>query len=346
LVSVHSFAADPARGLFILGLLVFYIGGALIVYALKASDLDTRGGFEVTSRETFLLLNNALLVATTALILLGTLWPLVLEVFKWGQISVGPPYFNVAFMIPMLPLVFLASVGMHAAWQRGALGRRSNALKWIVVLSVALGLGIDLVVYHSPLHLLTVVGFAAGLMIILSSSLELWAVFSRRQRLSLSVLGMVLAHIGIGVFTLGVSGVSSFAIEKDVSLAQGEQVAIGDYQFKFLGTLPVKGPNYDALAGRFELTHGAQSLAILQAEKRVFHAGGSPMTHAAIYTTPTRDLFVALGEDLGANRYSLRLQYKPLVRLIWWGGVLMALGGVCAMLDRRYRHSTSTVGAA
>lgn len=337
LVSVHSFAADPARGLFILGLLVFYIVGALVLYALKARTLQQTGGFDVEARETFLLLNNALLVSTTGLILLGTLWPLVLEVLHLGQISVGPPYFNVAFMIPMLPLVFLAAVGMHAAWQQGRLARRHTML--MATLAVAVGLAILLVwgVYAQGLKPLTVVGCTAGLWVILSAMYEPVSHWRRGQLVSRSVLGMVVAHVGIGVFTLGVSGVSSFAIEKDVSLRVGESVKIGDYQFTLSKTEPVKGPNYEALAGVFELTQNGQLLTSMTSEKRVFHAGGAPMTHAAIYSAGTRDLFVALGEDLGAGKWSLRLQYKPLVRFIWWGGVLMAMGAIIAIFDRRYR---------
>lgn len=337
LVSVHAFAADPARGLFILGLLLFYIVGALVIYAIKARHLQQRGGFLATSRETFLLINNALLVSTTALILLGTLWPLVLDVFKLGQISVGPPYFNLAFMIPMLPLVFLAAIGMHATWRYGNLARRRRF--FLASISVALlGAGVLVgVVYHQGWHWLTVVGFTAGIFIIVSSAYEPCKHWLTGQRLGLSVYGMVFAHIGMGIFTIGVSGVSSFALEKDVSLAKGESAVIGEYQFALTETRAVNGPNYAALAGIFALSHQGQPLASLQTEKRVFHAGGAPLTHAAIYSQGTLDLFVALGEDLGAGKWSLRLQYKPLVRFIWWGGVMMALGAILALMDRRYR---------
>jgi len=333
LVSVHSFAADPTRGLFILGLLVFYIVGALLLYALKGQSLTQRGGFDATSRESFLLFNNALLVTTALLILLGTLWPLFLEVFQWGQISVGPPYFNVAFMIPMLPLVALASVGAHAAWKHGALWRRARGLAATAAIAMVLAVLLRSV-YPSGGSWLTLCGFFAGCLI-LCSSLALWwwdlrASFGLRH----AAVGMVVAHLGIGVFTIGVTGVSSFAIEKDVSLAPQESAVVADYRVTFIALQPVKGPNYDGLGGTFELRHANQWLATVESQKRVFHAGGAPMTHAAIFSRGGYDLFVALGEDLGAGKWSLRLQYKPLVRLIWWGGVLMALGGLWALVFR------------
>jgi cytochrome c-type biogenesis protein CcmF len=333
LVSVHSFAADPTRGLFILGLLVFYIVGALLVYALKGQALKQSGGFNETSRESFLLINNALLVTTALLILLGTLWPLILEVFKWGQISVGPPYFNVAFMIPMLPLVFLVSVGAHAAWKYGALARRQRVLGGLAL--AALGGGSLLALsYHAPVSLLTVSGFWAGFLVIFSSAYLWWNEFRSATGVKSAALGMVIAHIGIGVFTIGVSGVSSFAIEKDVSLGVHDAVPLADYTVQFLGTHPVKGPNYDGVGGAFVVQRDATVLAQLETQKRVFHAGGSAMTHAAIHSGGGYELFLALGEDVGQGKWSVRLQYKPLVRLIWWGGVLMALGGLWALWFR------------
>ena len=337
LVSVHAFASDPSRGLFILGLLLFFIVGSLTLYAIRAPSLKSEGGFELVSRESFLMLNNALLVAAAGLILVGTLWPLVMDAFNLGKISVGPPYFNMVFLVPTLPLVMLVGVGMHSGWRRARLESRKRQLLLLVGAALAISLVVTLGFYRGYGAPLTVVGFTAGLFVMASALIEPVERWRRGQSLPRSALGMAIAHFGIGVVVIGISGVASFKVEKDVSLAPGESTDIAGYTFKFLGTHPVSGPNYEAVEGRVVITHNGTLVKDLTTQKRTYRVQRNPMTQAGITVAWNRDLFVALGEDLGAGKWSMRLQYKPLVRYIWIGAVIMALGGLIATLDRRYR---------
>jgi cytochrome c-type biogenesis protein CcmF len=342
LVSVHAFAADPSRGLFVLALLVFFIVGALTLYAFRASSLQSNGGFEIVSRESFLLLNNALLVAAAGLILVGTLWPLLMDALKLGKISVGPPYFNAVFLVPTLPLVLLMSVGMHAAWKRAQLQVFRQRLLWVAAASIVLALVITLGCYGRSSLPLTIIGFAAGLLVIGSSVLEPLKQWRRRLPVPQAMIGMALAHIGIGLFVIGVSGVASYTVERDVSLGVGESTEIAGYRFTFMGTYPVEGPNYQAIEGRFEVRSQDHQLPDLTTQKRTYRVQQNPMTQAGIAVAWNRDLFVALGEDLGGAKWSMRLQYKPLIRYLWIGALVMALGGLISLSDRRYRVSKVT----
>jgi cytochrome c-type biogenesis protein CcmF len=346
LVSVHAFASDPSRGLFILALLIFFIVGSLTLYAIRAPSLKSDGGFELVSRESFILLNNALLIAAAGLILVGELWPLVMDAFNLGKISVGPPYFNMVFLVPTVPLVLMLGVGMHAAWRRAALKSRARLLGGLAVAAALLAIVVALVGYGGPGAPLTIVCFAAGFFVIASSLIEPISYWRRGQRLPRAAIGMVIAHIGVGVWTLGVTGVVSYKVEKDISLGPGESTSIAGYTFKFLGTHPVTGPNYDAIEGRIVISKGDKQIAELPTQKRVYRVQKNPMTHAGIQVAWNRDLFVALGEDLGNGKWSMRLQYKPLVRYIWFGALIMALGGLVAITDRRYRvPRTADAGA-
>jgi cytochrome c-type biogenesis protein CcmF len=337
LVSVHSFASDPARGLFILALLMFFIIGSLTLFAWRAPTLKADGGFEPVSRESFLLLNNALLVAAAALILIGTLWPLVMDYLNLGKISVGPPYFNTVFLVPTLPLLVLMGIGMHAAWRRASLASRSKLLWTITGAAVAVALLVTLGFYGSIGLPLTVVGFAAGLFVIGSSLIDPITRWRRGQEITRSALGMAVAHLGVGVFVIGIAGVASYKIEKDVSMGPGDSTSIAGYTFNFIGTDQVRGPNYQALEAHVKITRDGKPVADLHTQKRQFKVQSMPMTHAGIAVAWNRDLFVALGDELGAGKWSMRLQYKPLVRYIWIGAVIVALGGLIATLDRRYR---------
>jgi cytochrome c-type biogenesis protein CcmF len=337
LVSVHAFASDPSRGLFILALLLFFIVGSLTLYAIRAPSLKSEGGFALVSRESFLLLNNALLVAAAGLILVGELWPLLMDAFDLGKISVGPPYYNMVFLVPTLPLVLLLGVGMHAGWRRARLESRRRLLLLLGGAAALLAVAIAFVCYGSAGVPLTIVGFAAGIFVMGSALIEPVAQWHRGQQLPRAALGMALAHFGVGVFVMGVTGVVSYKVEKDVSLAPGESTEISGYTFKYLGTRPVAGPNYEATEARIVISRGDQVIAELPTQKRTYRVQRNPMTHAGISVAWNRDLFVALGDDLGAGKWSMRLQYKPLVRYIWLGAVVMALGGLVAILDRRYR---------
>jgi cytochrome c-type biogenesis protein CcmF len=345
LVSVHSFAADPSRGLFILALLLFFIVGSLTLYAVRAPSLQTDGGFGLVSRESFLLLNNALLVATAGLILVGTLWPLVMDAFNLGKISVGPPYFNLVFLVPTLPLLALVGVGMHSSWKRAALASRSRMFVGLAVAGLVIGLLIAFGVYRSAGVPLTVVGFAGAFFVMGSALWDPLLRLYRRQPITRAALGMAVAHFGIGVFVLGVSGVASYKVEKDVSMGPGDRTTIAGYTFQFLDTRDVMGPNYRAREARVRITKDGSPVAELTTQKRQFREQGMPMTHAGIEVGWGRDLFAALGDELGDGKWSLRLQYKPLVRYIWLGGVFMAIGGLIAMLDRRYRRRPDLPGA-
>jgi cytochrome c-type biogenesis protein CcmF len=336
LVSVHSFASDPARGLFILGLLLFFIAGSLVLYAWRAPLLKSDVGFAPVSRETFLLVNNGLLVATAGLILLGTLWPLFMDAFKLGKISVGPPYFGAVFMVPALPLAVLLGVGMHAGWKRANFEGVKRTLAVLGGVAVAVSVVVTAFVYGG-VKPLTLIGFAAAFFVMASSLVDPVNRLRKGQSLPGAVLGMAIAHFGVGLFTLGITGVESYRVEKDVSLAPGESAQIAGYEFKFLGTKPVQGPNWSAVEGEFVLLEGGKEFGRLTTQKRTYNVQRQPQTEAGIRVGPARDLFVALGEDLGLGKWSLRLQYKPLIRYVWLGGLLMALGGFCAMVDRRYR---------
>jgi cytochrome c-type biogenesis protein CcmF len=337
LISVHSFASDPSRGLFILALLIVFVVGSLVLFGIRAPVMKSDGGFAIISRESFLLFNNALLVAAAGLILVGELAPLTMDLLGAGQISVGPPYFNLVFLVPALPLVVLLGIGMHAGWRRALLASRRRALSVIAAAALALALLLMAAAYRGAGLPLTVVGLTAGLFVMGAALLEPVTRWRQRQPLTRAALGMAIAHFGVGVFVLGVTGVCSYKVEQDVSLAPGQSTEIAGYRFLYRGIRPVDGPNYRAVEADIEVTRNGQHVAELPTQKRVYRVQQNPMTHAGIDVAWNRDLFVALGDELGDGRWSMRVQYKPLVRYIWLGAVLAALGGLVAILDRRYR---------
>jgi cytochrome c-type biogenesis protein CcmF len=336
LVSVHAFASDPSRGIFILAFLVVVIGGSLALYAWRAPLFRSTSGFGIVSRESFLLMNNALLMVSCGLILIGTLYPLFLDALELGKISVGPPYFNAVFLIPALPLVLLLGLGMHASWKKA----RFEGLRRTLI---ALGIGAAMLAVLVPLlayghaSVLSFAGFAAGFWVIASSLIEPVARLRRGQKLSAGMLGMCIAHLGVGVFVLGVTGVEANRIEKDLSLRPGESAQIDAYEFRFVGTRDVAGPNYEAVEGEFVVTRDGEQVTVLHPQKRVYRVQRNPMTEAGIDGHWNRDLFVALGEPLGDDAWSMRLQYKPMVRFIWFGALIIGLGGLTGIFDRRYR---------
>ncbi len=336
LVSVHAFASDPSRGLFILVFLALCIGGALTLYAWRAPKLESSAGFAVVSRESFLLLNNVLLVVAAGLILLGTLYPLFVDALNMGKISVGPPYFAVVFLIPMLPLVFLLSVGMHAGWKQARLVNVSKPLLGALALALIFAATLTLGIF-GHFSLLCFIGLLAGAWVILSALIDPIARIRAGHSLSPGIVAMSLAHIGLGVFVLGATTVETYKIEKDLSLSNGQSTQIAGYEFTLVQTQAVPGPNYDAIEGTVRITRDGKEVALLQPQKRVYRVQTTPMTEAGIDAHWQRDLFVAMGEDLGNGVWSLRIQYKPLVRFIWLGAVIMAIGGFVGVLDRRYR---------
>jgi cytochrome c-type biogenesis protein CcmF len=336
LVSVHSFATDPTRGLYILAFLVITIGGSLSLYAWRAPKLYAPGGFEFLSREFFLLINNVILVGVAALVLWGTLSPLVYEMLGIGKISVGPPVFAVMFLVPMLPLMGFLAIGMHSAWRRGKLTVAAKPLWWLGAAAIALSAAIQGLVFRQ-FHLVGLIGFSFGFWVILSSLLEPVRRLRQRQTLGAAVLGMCIAHLGVGVFAIGASGVESYKIEKDVALKPGGNFTIAGYDFKFITAGDVRGPNYDAVQAVVEVRRGGRLITTLLPQKRHFWVQQTDNSQAAISVGWARDLFVAMGNPLGADAWSMRIQYKPLVRYIWLGAIIMAFGGLLAATDRRYR---------
>jgi cytochrome c-type biogenesis protein CcmF len=344
LVSVHAFASDPSRGLFILAFLGVCIGGSLALFAWRGPALRARGGFDVVSRESFLLFNNLVLLVAAALILIGTLYPLFLDALNMGKISVGPPYFNKVFLIPTLPLLVLLAIGMHAAWKKARLDEVQRPLLLLLAAAAAIGLAVPLLAYGS-FHVMAFVGLTAGTWVILSSLYEPVQRLRRKQSLSRGVLGMTIAHIGVGLFAIGVTVTQNYRIEKDIALRPGQSITLEGYRFDFKGTRDVSGPNYQAVESEVVITRDGRPVATLHPQKRVYRVQRSPMTEAGIEVDWNRDLFVAMGEDLGDGSWSMRLQYKPMVRFIWLGALVMALGGFVAITDRRYRTRRETADA-
>ncbi len=338
LVSVHAFATDPARGLFILVFLSIVIGGALLLYAWRAPGMKSAAGFELAARESFILFNNAFLVAALALILLGTLYPLFMDALELGKISVGPPYFNMVFMVPMLPLLLMLGIGMHTTWKRSRLQPLRNRLLGIAAVALVIALVAGAAVY-GEIRPMATIGFALALWVMGSSLMIPLARLRAGQALPGAVLGMAVAHFGVGLVTLGITGVQSFKIEQDVALAVGEAATVGGYDFRLAALRDAQGPNFVAVEADVLVSRDGETITTLHPQKRLYNSGGNPMTEAGIEVGAARDLFAALGEDLGGGRWSLRLQYKPLIRYIWLGALLIALGGGLAGLDRRYRRA-------
>ena len=334
LTSVHAFATDPRRGIFILMLLVLVVGSSLALFAWRAPKVALGGSFALFSRETLLLIGNVLLVVACASVLLGTLYPLLVDALNLGKISVGPPYFNAVFVPLMAPVLFLLAAAPLARWKNADPRDMARRL-WIAgVVAVLAAVALPLLMGRwSPLIAL---GMLLAIWIIASTLLQV----VRRLRVGappLSYWGMQLGHLGVAVFVIGVTLVSGFQEEKDVRMEPGDVASVGGHEFKFLGVKKVNGPNYQAQQGAFELSRNGSRLRELYPEKRNYNSSAMPMTEAAIDPGPTRDVYVSLGEPLEGQAWAVRVYYKPFVDWIWGGCVLMALGGLCALTDRRYR---------
>jgi cytochrome c-type biogenesis protein CcmF len=338
MISVHAFAADPARGAFILGLLAVFSGGALVLYALRGRYLEGEGGFKGVSREAFLLANNILLVVATIAILWGTLQPLFLDVLGVAKISVGVPWFNMMFLVPMLPLAALIGIGMHSGWRMMPGAPLLRRLRWPAVGAAVAGVAVPLVVFGTA-STLTVLVMGIALWVCVSALLDPLRrlLFRSGAPLTRGQMGMCLAHFGVGVFMLGATVASAYNFERDLSARPGDRFEAGGYEFVFRDVRKVEGPNFIADEGEFEFFDDGASLGILRPQIRVYQVQQSPMTEAAIDTNIMRDVFLALGEPLGAGAWSLRVQVKPLIGFLWLGSGLMALGGLVAITDRRYR---------
>lgn len=348
LTSVHAFAVDPERGMFILVFLLLVVGSALALYALRAPVMRAEARYEGLSREVMLLANNIVLVVSTAAVLLGTLYPLVYETLTGGgKISVGPPYFNAVFVPLMVLLLLIMAPAPLARWKRTGVAQLMSSLSKVALASVALGLALPLVV-TGALGLWPVLSVMLGAWIALALTIDalervrnkrgLGAKLRGLKNLGAGYGGMVLAHLGVAVTALGIALTTTYSAERDVRLAPGESVTLGPRTYLFEGVAPLEGPNYVADQGTVRVFQNGQPIAVLHPEKRRYLARQMVMTEADIDPGVFRDLYVALGEPLGEGAWALRVHDKPFVRWVWFGGVLMMFGGLMAAFDRRYRR--------
>ncbi|MFY9314259.1 MAG: heme lyase CcmF/NrfE family subunit [Burkholderiales bacterium] len=337
LTSVHAFATDPRRGIFILGFLAVVIGGSLALYAWRMGRVAPGARFELLSRESMLLANSVLLLVACGAVLLGTLYPLFLDALGLGKISVGPPYFDSVFVPLMAPAVLLAGVGPLIAWRKGDGPQAARRLRWAAIAALLFALFAPLA--FGRWGALTSFGLLLGFWIVGGAVTALVVRFRSSTRMNSAFLGMLLAHAGIGVFILAVTMVKSFESERDVRLAQGESVSLGGYEFRFDGAREVQGPNYNAARGAVTVTRDGAPVARLAPEKRVYHVQQNPMTEAAIDYGSARHLYVSLGEAVGGGAWTVRIHIKPFIGWIWGGCLMMALGGLLALSDRRYRSA-------
>ncbi len=326
LISVHSFASDPTRGMFILMLLGFFTGGALILYSLRLKK-ERRLKLKIFSRESLLLLNNVFLCTAAGLILIGTLYPLLVEIFDAGKLSVGPPYFNFVFLIPFLPMLFFMGWGAFSSWQDSELKDLISRTKWIFLSVILLSIFVTFAVYNYA-GLLTLVGIILAGWTILTGATPFFKNLKLDRRNALKLLPMSLAHVGLGLTVLGITVTSTYGITFDKSLQFGQSAQVGNYEFKLIGITDKNGPNYSAKVAEVEITSNDNRVAIIYPEKRTYDQNSPALTEAGIESNLGRDLFVALGEDVGNQSWSLHLQYKPLLRLIWLGPFIMILGGL------------------
>ena len=326
LISVHSFASDPTRGMFILMLLGFFTGGALILYSLRLKK-ERRLQLKIFSRESLLLLNNVFLCTAAGLILIGTLYPLLVELFDAGKLSVGPPYFNFVFLIPFLPMLFFMGWGVFSTWQNSELKDLISRTKWIFLSAILLSIIVTFTVYNYS-GFLTLVGITLAGWTILTGAIPFFKNLKLDRRNTLKLLPMSLAHVGLGLTVLGITVTSTYGITFDKILQFGQSTQVGNYEFKLIGISDKNGPNYTAKVAEVEITSNDNRVAIIYPEKRTYDQNSPALTEAGIESNLGRDLFVALGEDVGNQSWSLHLQYKPLLRLIWLGPFVMILGGL------------------
>ena len=361
LSSVHAFATDPKRGLFILAFLVIVIGGSLLLFAWRAPKVGLGQRFGLLSRESLLLVNNMMLAVATGAVLLGTLYPLFLDALGMGKISVGPPYFDTVFGLLMAPLVLVMGIGPLTRWKHDEAGPLARQLALPLVAAVIAAL---------------VVGFAAGHVSLVTTgglTMAFWIVFSllvdlkprllpagssfgqilhRARLIPVAMWGMMLAHFGVAAFAFGVAMVKTYETEKDVKMGPGDTTEVAGYVFRMNGFQEVQGPNYVAMQGQLDVTRDGKTIAVLRPQKRIYRVQQNPMTEAGVHSNAWRDLYVSMGEQLPSGEWVLRVQYKPFITWIWGGCLLMMAGGVLAIADRRYRvrsaaaqRAGDTVGA-
>jgi cytochrome c-type biogenesis protein CcmF len=339
LTSVHSFAADPKRGIFILAFLAAVVGGSLLIYALRAPKVAGGEPFAAVSRETALLINNLMFACAAAMVLLGTLYPLLGEALNLGRISVGPPYFGFMFVLLMLPVVLLLPFGPFLKWRDADLRVAARALAPALAVAVLAAALAWLLVGNLPWKALA--GTAASLWVglgIALYALSRWRNAPKGRRFTPEMLGMICAHFGVALFLAGVLIVEATSVEKDVRLAPAQSVTIGALSFRFDGVHDAQGPNYQAQQGVISVLEGDKTIATLHPQKRQYTRNAQIQTEAALQPGLFRDLYVALGEPVGDDgAWAVRIYVKPFVRWIWLGALLMMLGGFIAAADKRFR---------
>ena len=350
LTSVHAFATDPTRGIFILVFLAIVIGGSLTLFAIRAPRSAVGENFDMVSKESMLLANNVLFMVATAAVLLGTLYPLILDAFGIGKISVGKPYFESVFVPLMAPALFLMGIGPIAKWRKAPALEILTQLRWALGITIVSAAITPFIVKSwSPLIGL---GLGIAVWIVISSISTLiirirqtpkytWTQTLRKQ--NASYYGMLLAHIGVAVFIVGVTMVGGFEEEKDVRMSTGSVATVGGYEFKFEGLRRISGENYISTQGQLSISKNGQFITKMLPEKRIYASSQMPMTEAAIHSMFTGDLYISMAEPVSDSEWGIKIQYKPFVSWIWTGCLFMALGGLLAILDSRYRKRLHTV---
>jgi cytochrome c-type biogenesis protein CcmF len=343
LTSVHAFASDPKRGVFILIFLAVVVGVSLTLFAWRAPKATLGGKMGLVSRESMLIANSVLLVVATGAVLLGTIYPLIVDALNLGKLSVGAPYFNAVFVPLMVPVVFLMVPGGIAHWREARWAQLGHDLRWPALAAVVAGVAIWTLTERGTW--LTGMGMALATWVVVGLLMQIAIRMKKPGRIAPSFWGMHLAHLGIAVITVGITMVKTYEVERDVRMGLNDTVTIENYNFELVGVSDVDGPNYKALRGDIKVTKDGKYLEMLYPEKRKYFSSAMPMTEAGIDSGLFRDLYVSLGEPIEGERmqWSVRVFDKPFVSWLWYGSILMVLGGLLAVSDRRYRKSANSI---
>ncbi|WP_394206041.1 heme lyase CcmF/NrfE family subunit [Shewanella waksmanii] len=350
LTSVHSFAADPSRGMFILLLLGLAIGGSLTLFAFRASEMKSPARFELMSRETMLLVCNILLTVACGTVLLGTLYPLLIDALNMGKISVGPPYFNAVFVPIVLVLFMFMGVGPNIRWKRAKPGELKSKLLVPAVISTVVGVAAPFLA-DGQFNVWVMFGIGTATWVTIATLRAGYSILQGKDgsvslaRLGRSEMGMIIAHIGIAVSIVGATMVSNYSIERSVRMGPGVQQELAGYNFNYIETRNVVGPNYTAQQGQIEVTRDGEFVTMLRPDRRQYNVRTMDMTEAGIDWGLFRDLYITMGDPISRTEYAVRLNYKPFVRWIWFGSIFMMVGGFFAASDKRYRRAKATAGA-
>ena len=343
LTSVHAFATDPTRGIFILALLVIFIGSSLVLYAMRAPSTKTTGSFAILSRETFLLFNSILLLVAMLTVLLGTIYPLIMEALNLGKLSVGAPYFNAVFIPVMTPLVIFLGFGVLSKWKQNNFIKFLRKMRALLISSVLIGVCIG-AVFYAENQLKSIAGIVAALWISFTSLYSLFIKIKDKKDkiiafkvIPYSFYGMLIAHIGFAVSITGITITSQHSVDIHQRMKVNDKIEFADYEFHLKDLEILSGPNYQATEAVVDVIKKDQLITTLRSQKRIYTVRNMPMTEAGIDAGFTRDIYISLGEPLDDGAWSIRLYHKPFVRWIWLGAILMAIGGLLAIIDRRYR---------